>query len=70
MYGIADSYGTLEVGKAADVVVWSGDPLEVTSFADHVFVAGEAVPMESRSTKLRDRYFDLDDELSPAYRNR
>jgi len=70
MYGIADSYGTLEVGKAADVVVWSGDPLEVTTFADHVFVAGEAVPMESRSTKLRDRYFDLDDELPPAYRNR
>lgn len=70
IYGIADSYGTLEAGKSADVVVWSGDPLEVTTFADHVFVAGEAVPMESRSTKLRDRYFELDNDLPPAYRNR
>ncbi len=60
----------LEPGKDADVVVWSGDPLEVTTFADHVFVAGEEAPMESRATKLRDRYFDLEGEIPPAYRNR
>lgn len=63
-------YGTLEVGMDADVVVWSGDPLEVTSFADVVLIRGALVPMESRQTKLRDRYKDLGKApWPPAYRN-
>lgn len=61
-------YGTLEPGMDADVVIWDGDPLEVTTFADAVWVRGEAVPMVSRQTRLRDRYFDLADPLPPAYR--
>ena len=64
-------FGTLEVGMDADVVVWSGDPLEVTSFADLVLIRGALVPMESRQTKLRDRYRDLGKQpWPPAYRNR
>ena len=34
IWGIADRAGSLEVGKDADVVVWSGDPLEALSYAD------------------------------------
>jgi imidazolonepropionase-like amidohydrolase len=56
IWGLADRYGTLEVGKDADVVVWDGDPLEVTTSADAVFIRGREIPMESRQTKLRDRY--------------
>ncbi len=41
--GLDDRYGTLEVGKTADVVVWSGDPFSVYSRADLVFVEGELV---------------------------
>lgn len=59
IWGIADSYGTLETGKDADVVVWDGDPLEVTSAPTSVFIRGQKIPMESRQTKLRDRYRDL-----------
>lgn len=66
LWGIGDRYGTLEPGKDADVVIWDGDPLEVTTFADQVFIGGVAVPMESRQTLLRDRYMKLDD-LPPAY---
>ena len=44
------NYGTLEVGMDADVVVWSGDPLEVTTYADVVFIKGDAIPMVSRQT--------------------
>jgi len=56
IYGLDRTVGTLEAGKDADLVVWSGDPLEVTSFADAVFIRGRAVPMQSRQTELRDRY--------------
>ncbi|MBM3515347.1 MAG: amidohydrolase family protein [Alphaproteobacteria bacterium] len=59
IWGIADRYGTLEPGKDADVVVWDGDPLEVTSSPSHVFVLGAATDLTTRQTKLRDRYRDL-----------
>ncbi|WP_262691863.1 amidohydrolase family protein [Kordiimonas aestuarii] len=65
IFGIADSYGTLEAGKDADVVVWNGDPLELMTSPDAVFIRGEEVPLVSRQTKLRDRYIDL--PRSPAY---
>jgi imidazolonepropionase-like amidohydrolase len=56
IWGLADRYGTLEPGKDADVVVWDGDPLEVTTFADHVLIRGVEVPMEDRQIELRERY--------------
>jgi imidazolonepropionase-like amidohydrolase len=68
IYGVASTSGSLEVGKAADVVVWPGDPLELTNYPDEVFIKGEKIPMVSRQTLLRDRY--LQTELPPAYRKR
>ncbi|MGQ0741651.1 MAG: amidohydrolase family protein [Alphaproteobacteria bacterium] len=59
IWGIADVYGTLEAGKDADVVLWDGDPLEVTTAAQAVFIKGQPIPRETRQTKLRDRYRDL-----------
>lgn len=56
IWGIADRYGSLEPGKEADLVIWDGDPLEVTTFADAVFIRGVEIPMVSRQTLLRDRY--------------
>jgi imidazolonepropionase-like amidohydrolase len=52
----ANDLGTLERGKIADVVVWDGDPLDVTSAPTAVYIAGAEMPLESRQTKLRDRY--------------
>ncbi len=59
VWGIDSSYGTLEQGKDADVVIWDGDPLEVTSAPIAVFIKGAQMPMTSRQTELRDRYRDL-----------
>ena len=60
--------GALEVGKAADVVIWSGDPLETTTYPTAVFIDGKAQPMTSRGLELRDRYAaHPNDGLPPAY---
>jgi imidazolonepropionase-like amidohydrolase len=70
VYGMDKDLGTLEQGKLADVVVWSADPLELSSFADQVFIAGRKIPMVSRQTMLRDRYMQaLQDKqaLPPGY---
>jgi hypothetical protein len=37
-------------------VVWSGDPLDFASQAEHVLIAGKEVPLTSRMTELRERY--------------
>ncbi len=56
--GAADRYGALEVGKVANVVVWTGDPFEPSSYAEVVLVRGAPAPTESRQTRLRARYVE------------
>ena len=48
--------GSLEVGKAADVVMWSNDPFELSSHVNKMFINGVEVSTESRQDKLRERY--------------
>ena len=55
-FGVADRLGSIAVGKRADLVLWSGDPLEVSTVAMQVWLDGRAIPMRSRQTELRDRY--------------
>ena len=66
MYGRAD-LGVLRAGATADVVIWDGDPLELMSSPDAVYIDGVATPMESRQTKLRDRYMTLTEDKPQAY---
>jgi imidazolonepropionase-like amidohydrolase len=67
IFGVADEIGSIEPGKRADFVIWQADPLELTSFPAAVYIGGEAVPMQSRQTLLRDRYLDLDSARPPAF---
>jgi imidazolonepropionase-like amidohydrolase len=62
--GIADRYGSLEAGKVANVVVWSGDPFEFGTRADHVFVRGREITTANRQELLQQRYRTL----PPDYR--
>jgi imidazolonepropionase-like amidohydrolase len=66
IYGMAATTGSIEPGKAADIVIWPADPLELTNYPEQVFINGEAMPMVSRQTLLRDRYLQTD--MPPAYR--
>lgn len=59
-YGQGATHGSVAVGKVANLVVWSGDPLELSSRPTDVLVRGRAIPMVSRQTLLRDRYRNLD----------
>jgi hypothetical protein len=54
-------------GQRADLVLWSGDPLDVASVAERVWLDGKPVPMRSRQTELRDRYLSPDTGLPRAY---
>jgi imidazolonepropionase-like amidohydrolase len=56
IFGLAAERGRIARGQVADLVLWSGDPLEVTSAADQVWIGGRSVEMRSRQTELRDRY--------------
>jgi imidazolonepropionase-like amidohydrolase len=60
--------GVLKAGAAGDLVIWDGDPLEVTSAAERVFIDGVEQPKDDHQTGLRDRYRDLDtSQLPKAY---
>jgi imidazolonepropionase-like amidohydrolase len=55
LYGLAGR-GTLEQGAVADVVVWSGDPLELSTAADVVIIGGVVQSLDNHQTKLLQRY--------------
>jgi hypothetical protein len=67
VFAVKDDFGSLVEGKRADVVLWSGDPLEVTSSAELVIVNGAVDSMRSRQTLLRDRYLVVDPDMPRAY---
>jgi imidazolonepropionase-like amidohydrolase len=54
--GVGDRLGSLKAGRAGDVVVWDGDPLELTSAPTHVLIDGIDQPLGNRQDRLRDRY--------------
>ena len=67
IFALGDEYGSIEENSVADLVIWSGDPLEVTAAADQVIIAGKPVEMVSRQTLLRDRYLPENPDLPRAY---
>ena len=65
--GVDAQIGSIEVGKTADLVLWTGDPLDVASIASAMWLAGKSIKLESRQTLLRDRYMAPDNGLPRAY---
>lgn len=66
--GLGGEIGSLRPGRRADVVLWSGDPLELQSKAERVWIDGVEQPLGTRQTRLRDRYLQPQEgDLPKAY---
>jgi imidazolonepropionase-like amidohydrolase len=58
-FGVADRIGSLQAGKDANVVIWSGDPFEFSTNAERVFVRGREYLQMDRQEMLTERYKTL-----------
>ncbi|HEV7233566.1 MAG TPA: amidohydrolase family protein [Sphingorhabdus sp.] len=66
--GVGDRLGSLKAGRAGDVVVWDGDPLELSSAPVTVIIDGVEQPAGNRQMRLRDRYArPTEGDLPKAY---
>ncbi|MFC0589919.1 amidohydrolase family protein [Novosphingobium aquiterrae] len=66
--GMGDRLGSLRPGRAGDVVIWDGDPLEARSGVVRVWIDGTEQPLRSHQTRLRERYAEPQEgSLPKAY---
>lgn len=56
MFGVDGEYGSIEVGKIANVIVTTGDPIDIRSQIKEVFVKGQRQRFDDRHTELYERY--------------
>lgn len=67
---IADAFninaGRIAVGKKADLVLWSGDPFELSTHVEKMWIDGEELSTNSRHDALRHRY-TADTTMPRAY---
>jgi imidazolonepropionase-like amidohydrolase len=56
IWGVADRYGSLEVGKVANVIVTTGDPLDARTQMRHIFIRGQSVPFTDRHDRLYEQF--------------
>lgn len=57
--GMGARYGTLAVGKIANLVVWTGDPLEISTRVAALVIRGKRVSLTNRQTALFEKYKTL-----------
>jgi imidazolonepropionase-like amidohydrolase len=67
-FGIAGQVGTIQPGRDANVVVWSGDPFEFSTRAERVFIGGRDIKAPSRQDMLIERYKTLPPTYAPPPR--
>jgi imidazolonepropionase-like amidohydrolase len=56
MFGVEREYGSIEVGKVANVIVTTGDPIDIRTHIREVFVKGRRMQFDDRHTKLYEQY--------------
>lgn len=56
IWGVDKDYGSLEVGKVANLLVTTGDPIDIRSQIREVFVRGQRMKFDDRHTELYEKY--------------
>jgi imidazolonepropionase-like amidohydrolase len=56
MFGVADRIGSIETGKVADLIVTTGDPLDVRTTTRYLFIRGELIPFNDKHTQEYERW--------------
>lgn len=65
LFGVSGRIGSLQAGRDANIVIWSGDPFEFVTRAERVFIRGREYPGMTRQDMLTERY----KRLPPPYNN-
>lgn len=56
IFGVADRIGSIDQGKIANLIVTTGDPLEILTQVKYLFINGRQIPLTSRHTELYEKY--------------
>jgi imidazolonepropionase-like amidohydrolase len=56
MFGLADQLGTIEPGKLGNVIVTTGDPLEIQTQVRYLFVKGQLTSTDNKHRELYEQY--------------
>ena len=68
VFGGSSNYGKLMPGFKAELVVWTGDPFEVTTYTEVVIIDGEVQNLSTRAKRLEQRYKDISTDQNTFYR--
>ena len=61
-----DAHGTIASGQAANLVVWSDDPFEMSTRVERMYIQGERISLDNRQQALFERYRTLEGRGEPA----
>ena len=56
IWGAADRIGSVEKGKSADLLLTNGDPLEMTTKIEHIYIKGKDIDLTNKQTRLYEKY--------------
>jgi imidazolonepropionase-like amidohydrolase len=56
MFGVDKELGTIEQGKIANIIVTSGDPLELQTDVRYLFIKGQLTSTDNKHRQLYEKY--------------
>ncbi|MBL8151866.1 MAG: amidohydrolase family protein [Blastocatellia bacterium] len=56
IFGLSDKLGTIEKGKIANIIVTTGDPLEIRNEVKYLFINGKLTSLDNKHFQLYEKY--------------